>query len=64
MPGSLARKERRRKEREGTQSTDATKTAYVESVDDEGEPRGGAVQNAADKPVDGDAGESLVSQQE
>ncbi|KAL5385513.1 hypothetical protein DPSP01_004627 [Paraphaeosphaeria sporulosa] len=52
MPGSLARKERRRKEREGMRSPAAAKTAYVESVDDEGEPRGGAVQKTEDKPAD------------
>ncbi|KAL5396307.1 hypothetical protein PMIN02_003343 [Paraphaeosphaeria minitans] len=52
MAGSLARKERRRKEREGMQSPVASKTAYVESVDDEGEPRGGAVQKTEDKPAD------------
>ncbi|OAG04070.1 uncharacterized protein CC84DRAFT_886284 [Paraphaeosphaeria sporulosa] len=62
MPGSLARKERRRKEREGMRSPAAAKTAYVESVDDEGEPRGGAVQKTEDKPADSNEGELPVPQ--
>jgi hypothetical protein len=57
MPGSVARKERRKKEREGMQTPDVSRAAFVESVDDEGEPRGGAEQAAEGKHADGNEGE-------
>ncbi|KAJ4360489.1 uncharacterized protein N0V89_001054 [Didymosphaeria variabile] len=54
MPGSLARKERRRKEREDNHTPRAIKPAYVESIDDEGETDGGAVQAAEEIRPEGD----------
>ncbi|KAL1598907.1 hypothetical protein SLS60_008052 [Paraconiothyrium brasiliense] len=62
MPGSLARKERRRREREGNHTPHAIKHAYVKSIDDDGEPRGGAVQPAEEVLPQGDKGELSFAQ--